>query len=112
MTDKNNKPNEAEDEKTESIGIPSVAARKRNTSKIGTFSALLLILVLLIIIGFGFYQKNKSGSKQDEKPQVERSFSSKALTLLPLSEIQLCNPVIAVPKLFCLLVSKAFDIRF
>lgn len=88
MTDKNNKPNEAEDEKTESIGIPSVAARKRNTSKIGTFSALLLILVLLIIIGFGFYQKNKSGSKQDEKPQVERSFSSKALTLLPLSEIQ------------------------
>ena len=52
MTDTTNKPNGTEAEKTESLGIPSVAARKQNNSRVGTFSALLLILVLLIVIGF------------------------------------------------------------
>lgn len=101
MTDTTNKPNGTEAEKTESLGIPSVAARKQNNSRVGTFSALLLILVLLIVIGFGFYQKNKTNSKPDDKPQVERGFSSKSLTLLPLSEIQPIEepkPVIKEPE--------------
>lgn len=88
QTSTNTNPETAKSENT--LGIPSVAAKKRNGSQFKNILLfVLLIFFIVAAVGFGVYQKRSSKEAQEAKQEsVGRTFSSKVLTLPPIAAIQ------------------------
>lgn len=96
------KPQQENDNTPKEVGIASVAGtKKRSGSDLTLFLMVLLATMLVAGIAFGFYQKSQKASKASaQQESVTLSFSSKALTVPPLSEISPPEPlpVIEEPK--------------
>lgn len=96
------KPQQENNSAPKEVGIASVAGTKKHSGSDLTLILMFLLAAVLVTgVAFGFYQKSQNASKASTQQEtVTRTFSGKALTVPPLSEISPPEPppVIEEPK--------------